>query len=100
MYSIPCDCGTCYIGGRSRPSEVRIKEHKQNLTQGLLEKKKSKLAQRDYEEGHKISWNEAKVFQIEPDTLSGRINNTLQPAAVSSLPLAPPIRFSFYFTDR
>jgi hypothetical protein len=32
--------------------EVRIKEHKYNLTQGLLEK--SKLAQHAYEEGHKI----------------------------------------------
>jgi hypothetical protein len=32
--------------------EVRIREDKQNLTQGLLEQ--SKLAQHAYEEGHKI----------------------------------------------
>jgi hypothetical protein len=38
---IPCDCGRCYIGEASRPLEVCIKEHKYNLTQGLLEKSKS-----------------------------------------------------------
>jgi hypothetical protein len=43
VYSIPCDCGRCYIGETSRPLEVRIKEHKHNLNQGLLEE--SKLAQ-------------------------------------------------------
>jgi hypothetical protein len=53
VYSIPCDCGRCYISETSRPLEVHIKEHKYNLTQGLLEK--SKLAQHAYEEGNKIS---------------------------------------------
>jgi hypothetical protein len=58
---------TClYIGETSRPLEVRIKEHKYNMTQGLLEK--SKLAQHAYEENHRIFWKEAKVFQIEPNT--------------------------------
>jgi hypothetical protein len=61
VYSIPCDGGRCYTGETSRPLEVRIKEHKYNLTQGLLEK--SKLAQHAYEEGHEICWNEAKVLQ-------------------------------------
>jgi hypothetical protein len=49
-----------------RPLEVRIKEHKYNLTQGLPEK--SKLAQQAYEEDHRICWNEATVLQIEPNT--------------------------------
>jgi predicted GIY-YIG superfamily endonuclease len=39
-YSIPCECGRCYIGEASRPLEVRIKEHKYNLTKGLFEKYK------------------------------------------------------------
>jgi hypothetical protein len=46
--------------------EVRFKEHKYNLTQGLLEK--SKLAQHAYKDCHKICWNGAKVLQIEPNT--------------------------------
>jgi predicted GIY-YIG superfamily endonuclease len=66
VYNIPCDGGRCYIGETSRPLEVRIKEHKYNLTQGLLEK--SKLAQHACEEEHKICWKEAKVLQIEPNT--------------------------------
>jgi predicted GIY-YIG superfamily endonuclease len=67
VYSIPCECGRCYIGETSRPLEVRIKEHKYNLTQGMLEK--SKLAQHSCEEDHRIFWNEAKVLQIEPNTI-------------------------------
>jgi hypothetical protein len=64
VYSIPCDCGRCYICETSRPLKVCIKEHKCNLTQGLLER--SKLAEHAYEEGQKICWNEVKVLQIEP----------------------------------
>jgi hypothetical protein len=66
LYRISCDCGRSYITETSRPLEVRIKEHKYNLIQGLLEK--WKLAQHAYEEGHKICWNGAKVLQIEPNT--------------------------------
>jgi hypothetical protein len=66
VYSIPCDCGRCYIGETNRLLEVCIKEHKYNLTQGLLEN--SELAQYAYEEGHKLCWNEAEVLQIEPNT--------------------------------
>jgi predicted GIY-YIG superfamily endonuclease len=68
VYSITCDCGRCYIGETDRPLEVRIKEHKYNLTQGLLEKSKLAHHTYEYEEGHKICWNEAKVLQIEPNT--------------------------------
>jgi hypothetical protein len=37
VYSIPCDCGSCYIGKISKPLEVRIKEHYYNLAQDLLQ---------------------------------------------------------------
>jgi hypothetical protein len=60
VYSIPCDCGRCYISETGRPLEVRIKEHKYDPTQGLLEK--SKLAQHAYEEGHKICWELSEGF--------------------------------------
>jgi glycosylphosphatidylinositol transamidase (GPIT) subunit GPI8 len=66
VYSIPSDCGRRHIGKTSRPLDIRIKEHKYNLTQGVLEK--SKLAQHAYEEDHKICWNKAKVLQIELNT--------------------------------
>jgi hypothetical protein len=50
VYSIPCVCGRYYTGETRRPSEVRVKEQKYNLTHVLPEK--SKLAQHAYEEGH------------------------------------------------
>jgi predicted GIY-YIG superfamily endonuclease len=65
VYNIPCDCGRCYMGETIRRLEVRIKEHKYNRAQDLLEK--SKLAQHAYEEVHKICWNEAKILHIETD---------------------------------
>jgi hypothetical protein len=65
VYNMPCDCDRCYISEKSRPLEVLIKEHKYNLTHGLLEK--SKLAQYAYKEGHRICWKEAKVLHIEPN---------------------------------
>jgi hypothetical protein len=34
VYNIPCHCGRCDIGEKSRLLEARIKEHKYNLTQG------------------------------------------------------------------
>jgi hypothetical protein len=73
VYNIACDCGRCYIGETSRPSEVRVKEHKYNLTQGLLEK--SKLAQHAYEEGHKICWKEARSYRLNQTPHAGNTRN-------------------------
>jgi predicted GIY-YIG superfamily endonuclease len=66
IYSIPCECGRSYIGETSRPLAVRLREHRHNLQQGLLEK--SKLAQHAYKEGHRVGWNDARVLEIESNT--------------------------------
>jgi hypothetical protein len=63
VYSIPCDCGRCYVSQTSRPSEVLIEEHKYNLTQDLVEK--SKLVQHAYEEGHKIYRSEEHTSELQ-----------------------------------
>jgi predicted GIY-YIG superfamily endonuclease len=42
VYGIPCECGRSYIGETGRPLAVRIREHRNNMKNGLLEK--SKLA--------------------------------------------------------
>jgi hypothetical protein len=55
------------MGETSRYLEVCIKEHKYDLTHGLLEE--SELAQHAYEGDHKIYWKAAKVLQIEPNTI-------------------------------
>jgi hypothetical protein len=46
---------------------VRLREHRRNLKEGLLEK--SKLAQHAYED-HKVGWSEAGILEIE-------INNSI-----------------------
>jgi hypothetical protein len=38
VYSIPCECGRSYLGETGRPLAVRLREHKHNLKEGLLEK--------------------------------------------------------------
>jgi predicted GIY-YIG superfamily endonuclease len=66
VYSIPSECGRCYIGEIGRPLSVRIREHRHNLKEGLLDK--SKLAQHVYEEGHRVGWEEARVSEIESNS--------------------------------
>jgi hypothetical protein len=66
IYSIPRECGRSYIGETSRHLAVRLREHRHNLQQGLLEK--SKLAQRAYEEDHRVGWDDARVLEIESNS--------------------------------
>jgi hypothetical protein len=61
--SILCECGRRCIGETGRLLAVRLHEHRHNLKEGLLQK--SKLAQRAYEEGHGVGWDEAKILEIE-----------------------------------
>jgi hypothetical protein len=55
-----------YNGETERPLVVRLREHRHNLQQGLLEK--SKLAQNAYEEGHRVDWYEARILEIESNS--------------------------------
>jgi hypothetical protein len=96
VYSIPCNCGRCHIGETSRPLEVCIKEHKYNLTQRLLEK--SKLAQHEYEEGHKIWWNEVKVLQIEQNTTYRKHKESPHMSLVAHLISQPSLDISPIWT--
>jgi hypothetical protein len=66
VYSIPCECGRSYIGETGKPLAVRLREHKYNLKEGLLEK--SKLAQHAYEESPRLAWDEARILEIESNS--------------------------------
>jgi hypothetical protein len=66
VYDIPCKCGTSCIGETGRSLAVRLREHKHNLQQGLLEK--SKLAQHAYEEGHRVGCVEARILENESNS--------------------------------
>jgi hypothetical protein len=88
VYSIPCDCGRCYIGKTSRPLEVYFKEYWYNLTQYLYEK--SKLAQHAYKEGPKICWKQEKVLQIEPNATCRKYKESALSIYVTDHPIRQP----------
>jgi predicted GIY-YIG superfamily endonuclease len=60
VYSIPCEYGSSYIGKTGGPLAMRLREHRHNFKEGLLEE--SKLAQHAYEEGHKVIWDEGRIL--------------------------------------
>jgi hypothetical protein len=68
IYSIPCECGRSYIGETGRPLAMRLREHRHNLQQGLLEK----LAQHDYEADHRVGWDDASILEIEINSRYGK----------------------------
>jgi hypothetical protein len=71
---------------------MRIKEHKHNLKQGLLEK--SKLAQHSYEEGHHIKWDEAEAIQKEPNTIYRKYKESAHMAYLENMISQPSLELS------
>jgi hypothetical protein len=53
------------MGETSRPLAVRLREHRYNFKERLLE---SKLTQHAYEEVHRVVWDEAKILKIESNS--------------------------------
>jgi predicted GIY-YIG superfamily endonuclease len=97
VYSIPCECGRRYIGETGRPLAVRIREHRHNLKEGLLDI--SKLAQHAYEEGHRVGGDEAMVLEIESNrqvqevqgiSPHGMLNKSDQPTQFGYFSLMDP----------
>jgi hypothetical protein len=87
IYNIPCECGRSYVGETGRPLSISIGEHKFNLKNGLL--CKSKLAQHAFEEGHQISWNEAKILQIEVNSRQRKYKESAHMACME-IPISQP----------
>jgi hypothetical protein len=71
----------------SRPLAVRLRKHRHNPQQGLLEK--LKLAQHVYEEGHIVGWDGARVLEIESN---GRYEKYKESAHMARLnnPISQP----------
>ncbi|PNF24633.1 hypothetical protein B7P43_G00740 [Cryptotermes secundus] len=70
----------------SRPLAVRIREHRHNLKQGLLEK--SRLAQHAYE-GHRVSWDEARILEVESNSRYRKYKESAH-MTCSSNPISQP----------
>jgi hypothetical protein len=66
VYSISCKCGRSYIGETDRPLAMWFCECRHKLKEGLLEI--SKLAQHAYKEGHRVTWDEARILEIESNS--------------------------------
>jgi hypothetical protein len=95
IYSIPFECGRSYIGNTGKPPAVRLHEHRQNLQQGLLEK--SKLAQHAYEEGHRVGWDDAKILELESNSMYRKYKELTHVACLTN-PLSQP-SWTFSYLD-
>jgi hypothetical protein len=49
-----------------RPLAVRLREHRHNLKEGLIEK--CKLAQHAFEKYHTVDWDKVRILVIESDS--------------------------------
>jgi hypothetical protein len=63
VYSTPCECGRSYISETGRPLAVRLREHRHNLKENLLEK--SKLAQHVFKGSHIVTKDVARILKIK-----------------------------------
>jgi hypothetical protein len=85
--NIPCECGRSYIGETGRPLALRLREHRHNLKEGLLEK--SKLAQHAYEEGDRVFWEEARILESESNSRYRKYKESANVACLTN-PISQP----------
>jgi hypothetical protein len=88
---MPCECGRSYECKTGRTLSVRIGEHKFNLKNGLLDK--LKLAQRAFAVDHQISWNEAKILQIEVNSRQRKYKESAHMACMENPIRQPSLEF-------
>jgi hypothetical protein len=86
-YSVPLECGRSDIGKTGRPLAVWLHEHRHSLKEGLL--KKSKLAQHTYEEGHRVSQDEARILESESKSRYRKYKESAHMACLTN-PISQP----------
>jgi predicted GIY-YIG superfamily endonuclease len=72
VYSIACECGRSYTGETRRPLVVRLREQRQNLEEGNLER--SKVVQHACGQNHHIVWKEAKSLETKINSVYRKYN--------------------------
>jgi hypothetical protein len=87
IYRIPCEYSRNYIGETGRPLAVRLREHRHRLQRCLLEK--SKLAERAYEEGHRVGWDDARILEIGSNSRYRKHKESV-PVACLTNPISQP----------
>jgi hypothetical protein len=71
---------------------VRLREHRHNLQQDLLEK--SKLAQLAYEEGQRVGFDEARILEIESNHRFRKYKESAHMACSTNTISEPTLDFS------
>jgi hypothetical protein len=67
---------------------VWLREHRHNFKDGIPEK--SKLAQHAYEEGHRVTWDETRVLEIESISQVQALDKSHQPSQSGYIPHLDP----------
>ena len=62
VYSIPCECGSLYIGETGRTLKTRLMEHKRSVCNGDTN---NGIAVHVRETEHSVQWEQAAVIKIE-----------------------------------
>ena len=76
VYEIPCeDCALTYVGETMRTLNDRIKEHRWHLEKGDI--LKSAVAEHFGINDHNIQFNETKVIDFAPRTISCHVIEAL-----------------------
>jgi hypothetical protein len=68
---------------------IRLREHRHNLKEGLLEK--SKLVQHVYEEGHREVWDEARILEIDSNSRYRKYEESAHMACLTDLISQPSL---------
>jgi hypothetical protein len=83
-----CVLGRSYIGETGRILAMRLRGHRRNLKEGLLEK--SKLAQHAYEEGHRVGWDDARILETESNSRYRKNKDSAHMACLTN-PISDPV---------
>ena len=76
VYSIPCaDCNYTYIGETGCHLSTRIKQHRDAVQKGLIER--SAVAEHVWSLQHSISWDKVDILDQDSSTDTRKIRETL-----------------------
>jgi hypothetical protein len=70
---------------------MRLREHRHNLKEGLLEKYKVEVAQEAYEKGHWIGWDDARVLEIESNSRYRKYKESAHMACLTNPIIQPSL---------